>query len=61
MVAAVGNGFCMPVPPERSPVQTWSRLYREPLAIVDGYARMPERPGLGMEFDEDFIARYRVE
>jgi len=61
VVAAVRNGFCMPVPPESSPVQTWSRLYREPLVIKDGYAEMPERPGLGMEFDEDFIARYQVE
>ncbi len=60
IVAGFANGFCMPVPPESSPAQTWSRIYREPLVIKGGYAQMPQRPGLGMEFDEGFIARYQL-
>ena len=36
-------------------------LVQEPLAIADGYAVVPERPGNGMVWDEDAVARYRVD
>ena len=32
-------------------VPWWDRLFREPVAIVDGTATPPDRPGLGLEFD----------
>lgn len=36
-------------------------IVTEPLTIdSDGNARLPEKPGLGVELDEDAIARYRV-
>jgi muconate cycloisomerase len=35
-------------------------LLREPLAIGAGEARPPERPGLGVELDDEKVARYRV-
>jgi L-alanine-DL-glutamate epimerase-like enolase superfamily enzyme len=35
-------------------------LLREPLAIGAGQARPPERPGLGVELDDEKVARYRV-
>ena len=31
-----------------------------PIAVKDGHATAPEAPGLGLEFDEQLIARYRV-
>jgi mandelate racemase len=35
-------------------------LLREPLAIVDGHAIIPQRPGNGMVWDEEAIERYRI-
>jgi muconate cycloisomerase len=36
-------------------------LLREPLAIRGGQARPPEKPGLGVELDEEKVNRYRVD
>lgn len=36
-------------------------LLKDPLDMGPGYARVPERPGLGVEFDEAALARVRVE
>ena len=35
-------------------------IVRQPLAIADGTVRLPERPGLGVDVDEDTVARLRV-
>jgi L-rhamnonate dehydratase len=35
-------------------------LCQEPLRMVDGYVRVPDGPGLGVEVDEAVVARYRV-
>jgi len=35
-------------------------LVEEPLAIVDGQAIVPERPGNGMVWDKDAVAHYRM-
>jgi mandelate racemase len=35
-------------------------LLQEPLAIVDGHAVVPERPGNGMVWNEDAVERYRL-
>jgi mandelate racemase len=35
-------------------------LVREPLAIVDGQAIVPQSPGNGMVWDEDAVERYRM-
>jgi len=37
--------------------QDGQRLTRDPLRIVDGHVRVPERPGLGVELDEDQLAK----
>ena len=34
-------------------------LLQEPLAIVDGQAIVPHRPGNGMVWNKDAVARYR--
>lgn len=36
-------------------------LLQERLHVQDGFMRVPEGPGLGVEVDEDVIARYEVE
>jgi mandelate racemase len=35
-------------------------LLREPLVIADGHAVIPERPGNGMVWDDDAVARHRL-
>lgn len=35
-------------------------LIVEPIQIKDSYAIVPNRPGLGVELDEDAVARYRL-
>ena len=36
------------------------QLARNPLRLEDGYVRVPDGPGLGIEVDEDAVERYRV-
>jgi galactonate dehydratase len=39
----------------------WAEVQREPLPLAPGWAELPDRPGLGVELDEDALARYAVE
>jgi L-alanine-DL-glutamate epimerase-like enolase superfamily enzyme len=32
----------------------------ERFPVVDGYLEIPDRPGLGVTIDPDFVAKYRV-
>jgi L-rhamnonate dehydratase len=36
-------------------------LCREPIRLENGFLRVPQGPGLGVDVDEEFVARYRVE
>lgn len=36
-------------------------IVEEPLSIVDGMAQPPQRPGIGLEWNEEKVRRYRVE
>jgi muconate cycloisomerase len=36
-------------------------LIKAPLELSDGAIRVPDGPGLGIDIDEDKIARYRVD
>ncbi len=33
-------------------------IVAEPIEIVDGHARLPTAPGLGIEVDEDAVRRF---
>ncbi|MFH1572025.1 MAG: mandelate racemase/muconate lactonizing enzyme family protein [Gemmatimonadota bacterium] len=46
--------FCMSDSPLRH------ELTRQRFAVEDGYVRVPEGPGLGVEIDESTVRRYRV-
>ena len=48
------------------PTITCHELYEhsllvERMPVVDGHARVPEEPGLGIELDQDALERYRVD
>lgn len=36
------------------------QMVKEPLQLEDGYLRVPEAPGLGVEVNEETIERYRI-
>jgi mandelate racemase len=36
-------------------------LVEEPLKIVDGHAVVPERPGNGLTWNKDAVARFRMQ
>ena len=36
-------------------------IVRNPLKLEDGYLRVPDGPGLGVEVDEEVVARYRIQ
>ena len=38
----------------------WQQLFTEPLALVDGFVMVPERPGLGVELDARALARLKA-
>lgn len=41
---------------------TWMEpLVEEPLEVRDGAVKVPERPGLGISFDQDAVRRHRLE
>jgi L-alanine-DL-glutamate epimerase-like enolase superfamily enzyme len=44
--------------PQRDPI--WWKMVANRPAVVDGKMVLPSAPGLGWEYDEDFIARYAV-
>lgn len=35
-------------------------MVKTPLRLEDGYVRVPEGPGLGVEVDEEMLAKYRI-
>jgi mandelate racemase len=35
-------------------------ILKQPIEIRDGHAIIPNRPGAGIEWDDDAVARYRV-
>jgi L-rhamnonate dehydratase len=42
----------------RSPIVR--SILREPLQLVDGYLRVPEGPGLGIEIEESVVSDHRI-
>jgi len=40
---------------------SWAEaILAEPIAIQNGFAVIPDRPGIGIEWDEDAVRRYAV-
>jgi len=61
--ASIPNGSLVEYTVEESPLATGltgTGLLREPLRAVGGWLTVPDAPGLGIELDEELIAKYRV-
>jgi L-alanine-DL-glutamate epimerase-like enolase superfamily enzyme len=60
MVAAHPNGLMVSTWPPSLPDQIWTRLYREPIPLVDSWLELPQGPGLGLELDWGYIESHRA-
>jgi L-alanine-DL-glutamate epimerase-like enolase superfamily enzyme len=54
-IAAVPNGLTVEYYPWAVP------LFKQPLRLEDGELVLPDRPGFGLELDEDALARFALE
>ena len=69
LVASMPQGFLCeyPITPRtwadttpQPPSPMITELARVPITVEDGYATVPHGPGLGIELDEDAVARYTI-
>lgn len=42
------------------PSELRQKLTRQSFPVVDGWVAVPQEPGLGVDLDEEVVARYRV-
>lgn len=67
LVASMPQGFLCeyPITPRlpdaQVPSPMMTELAKKPIVIENGYALVPDGPGLGIELDEDAVARYRCD
>jgi len=59
LVAAYPHGALVPATTPGQPPEVWAHLYRD-FRIADGRIQLTQKPGLGLELDEDFLARYQT-
>ena len=58
VLAAATSGFIVEYSLGANPML--HELVEENFTVVDGYLEIPDRPGLGVTIDQDFVAKYRV-
>lgn len=58
VLASIPNAMYLCYPAYDTPLR--SDLFKEPPKVVKGYLTMPQKPGLGIELDEDALAEYRA-
>lgn len=59
VLASLSSHLYLCYPAYDTPLRT--ELLVEQPKVVDGYMAVPEKPGLGIELNEEVLARYRVE
>lgn len=58
-LAAIPNAFILEYVAEEE-TRLRDEITRQPVAAVDGWVRVPDAPGLGVELNEEAVARYRT-
>ena len=61
LLAAVPNGITVEFFVLEEDVFNFERMVREPLQPVDGVIQVPQRPGHGVELEDEALTRYRIE
>lgn len=60
LMAAISNGLMAEYFLRDLDIMVFDEVVCEPLVPVDGYLAVPQRPGLGMELDEQKLEKYRI-
>ena len=58
LLASIPNGLLLEF--DQNPNALRAELLQEPIKAEDGFVKVPERPGLGVELDPAVVERYRV-
>ncbi|HEX5413046.1 MAG TPA: enolase C-terminal domain-like protein [Terriglobia bacterium] len=58
LIAAFPNTELIEYSLTKSPIR--NDLLLEPLQAIDGFVKVPEKPGLGIGINPEVVARYRV-
>jgi D-arabinonate dehydratase len=58
LLASIPNGLLLEF--DQNPNALRAELLQEPIKAEDGFVKLPERPGLGVELDPAVVERYRV-
>jgi D-arabinonate dehydratase len=61
LLGAVPNGLTVEFFVLEEDVLNFERIVREPLQPVEGLIQVPQRPGHGVELDDEAVAHYRIE
>ena len=59
LVSAIPNGLTVEYY-RGSTDPMWGKMFKETLQVHDGHVSPPDRPGLGIELDDEALAPYRV-
>lgn len=59
LVAAFPHGEIIPATTPNQPPEVWAHLYRE-FEVTGGRVQLTNKPGLGLDFDDGFLARHRI-
>ena len=59
LVSAIPNGLTVEYY-RGSTDPMWGKMFKETLQVEDGFVRPPDRPGIGIELNEDALAPHRV-
>ena len=60
LVAAIPNGLTLEYYRQTSDPM-WGKMFKDTLRLENGYARPPDRPGIGIELNDEELAPYRVD
>jgi L-alanine-DL-glutamate epimerase-like enolase superfamily enzyme len=58
LLASIPNGLLLEF--DQNPNALRTELLQEPIKAEDGFVKLPEQPGLGVELDPTVVERYRV-
>ena len=59
LVTAIPNGLILEYY-SGSTDPMWDKMFKETLMVEDGYVRPPDRPGIGIDLNEEALMTYRV-
>ena len=60
LAASISNGDMVPACPESEPYQIWSSLYNEKPNIIQGVMTLTNKPGIGLDFNNEFINKNKI-